>query len=71
MLEHLAAYYIRNAPATESDALCGEWLLELHTQAGHSTTFETFLLRVKALLSARQSVRARLNLRPAKNIGDL
>ncbi len=71
MLEHLAAYYIRNAPTIECEALCSEWLLELHAQAVHSTTFETFLIRVKALMSARQSVRARLNLRPAKNIGNL
>lgn len=71
MLEHLAAYYIRNAPATECDALCGEWLQELHAQARHSTAFETFLLRVKMLMSVRQSVRARLNLRPAKKIRDV
>ena len=47
-------------------ALCDAWLLELHRQAHHSVDFESFSARVLALLGARQSVRARLQLRPAK-----
>ena len=66
MLEHLAAYYIRNAPADQCTALCDAWLLELHRQARHDTDFKTFSARVVALLGARQSVRARLQLRPAR-----
>jgi thiamine kinase-like enzyme len=66
MLEHLAAYYIRNAPTDQRTALCDAWLLELHRQAHHSVDFESFSARVLALLGARQSVRARLQLRPAK-----
>lgn len=66
MLEHLAAYYIRNAPFAERIALCGDWLTELYKQAKHEIEFNIFFSRVNALLSTRQSVRARLNLRPAK-----
>ncbi|MDG1494799.1 MAG: hypothetical protein P8Q91_02915 [Porticoccaceae bacterium] len=66
MLEHLAAYYIRNAPTDQRSALCDAWLLELHRQAHHSIDFESFSARVLALLGARQSVRARLQLRPAR-----
>lgn len=68
MLEHLAAYYIRNAPDAERSALCSEWLLELHQTAQHDLAFEEFSHRVEALLDARQSVRARLTLRPAKSL---
>lgn len=68
MLEHLAAYYIRNAPDAERRALCSEWLLELHQTAQHDLAFEQFSNRVHALLGARQSVRARLALRPAKTL---
>lgn len=66
MLEHLAAYYIRNAPSAERTALLGDWLAELHRQAEYKIEFKLFLGRVEALLNARQSVRARLKLRPAK-----
>lgn len=66
MLEHLAAYYIRNAPSVERGALCSDWLAELHKQAEHEIEFKIFSKRVEVLLSARQSVRARLKLRPAK-----
>lgn len=68
MLEHLAAYYIRNAPAVERSALCGDWLAELHKHAEHDIEFKIFSSRVEALLDARQSVRARLKLRPAKMV---
>lgn len=67
MLEHLAAYYIRNAPADQCAALCDAWLLELHRQARHKTDFKSFSARVESLLGARQSVRARLQLRPARS----
>ena len=66
MLEHLAAYYIRNAPADQCAALCDAWLIELHRQAHHSIDFKSFSARVTTLLGARQSVRARLQLRPAR-----
>ncbi len=66
MLEHLAAYYIRNAPTDQCAALCDAWLLELHRQARHNIDFKSFSARVVALLGARQSVRARLQLRPAR-----
>ena len=62
MLEHLAAFFIRNAPADNRPELLEDWLYELHNQADYSLEFSIFLERVKKLLSARQSVRARQKL---------
>ena len=65
MLEHLAAFFIRNAPACERPKLLKDWLYELHNQADYSIEFSVFLERVNKLLNARQSVRARQKLRQA------
>jgi len=66
MLEHLAAHYIRKAPKDQCAALLDGWLVKLHKQARHHINFKSFSDRVAALLTARQSVRARLQLRPAR-----
>lgn len=64
MLEHLAAFFISNAPSDERSKLLKDWLYELHNQADYSIEFSVFVKRVNELLRARQSVRARQKLRP-------
>ena len=66
MLEHLAAFFIRNAPHHERPKLLKEWLLELHRKAECNMEFSIFSQRVEKLLNSRQSVRSRKTLRPQK-----
>jgi hypothetical protein len=66
LLEHLAAYFVRNAPEAHRTLLHETWLGELHKTAKVTQTFEQFRANTDALLSVRQSVKARLTLRPAK-----
>lgn len=66
LLEHFAAYYIRNAPIVHQQALKDEWLVNLHSAAKQDCDIATFKARVKALMRERQSVSARMSLRPVK-----
>jgi hypothetical protein len=64
MLEHLAAFFIRNAPLEEQSKLLKDWLNDLYKRAECQIDFSVFSQRVNKLLNARQSVRARQKLRP-------
>jgi hypothetical protein len=64
MLEHLAAFFIRNAPSDERSKLLKDWLNDLHKRAECQIEFSVFSQRVNKLLNCRQSVRARQKLRP-------
>jgi hypothetical protein len=66
LLEHLTAYFIRNAPEEFRAELRLSWLKKVHEGAALDVPFETFETRVDALLNNRQSVKARLRLRPEK-----
>ena len=66
MLEHLAAFFIRNAPENEKEKLLTSWIYELYEKANHEMNFEDFLLRVKALLNSRQPVGNRKKNKPEK-----
>jgi hypothetical protein len=66
LLEHLAAYFIVKAPQEHRIHLKNTWLPHLHDTANHESTFPDFEHRVNLLLASRQSVRARLTLKPAK-----
>jgi hypothetical protein len=62
LLEHLAAYFIRMAPANSRSALLSNWLPSLHSTSAHPTPLLMFTERVAGLLKRRVSIRARLNL---------
>jgi hypothetical protein len=64
MLEHLAAFFIRNAPSDERSKLLKDWLNDLYKRAECQIEFSVFSQRVNKLLNCRQSVRARQKLRP-------
>jgi len=64
LLEHLAAYFIHKAPSTARNSLQDQWLTDLHRDAKHPQSDESFKKRVARLLSKHQGKRARLRLRP-------
>ena len=61
LLEHLATYFIRNAPADAHGALLEDWLSELE-QAACAT--QPLRASVDRLLAHKQNTKARLALRP-------
>ena len=66
MLEHLAAFFIRNAPENEKEKLLNNWIYALYEQANYEIEFEKFFLRVKSLLNSRQPVSNRKKNKPGK-----
>ena len=64
LLEYLIAYFIRLAPEKWRAQMLSGWVRDMHTQSNHSTAFELFEKRVKALARRRVKVRHRLALRP-------
>ena len=64
LLEYLAAYFIRMAPAEARAPLIADWLPALHRRADHPLAYPAFAGRVDRLLATRPSTRARLCLRP-------
>ena len=64
LLEYLAAYFIRMAPAEARAPLIADWLPALHRRADHPLAYPAFAGRVDRLLATRPSTRARLGLRP-------